>query len=123
MDRCRVKELLPFLIAFAEGKTVQVMTSPEYWEDLCSNPNWDKNPMHYRIKPEPRYVPYKTQEEAIENLKGKWLIRKSSNSLCIVAGICKTCVYIGNQSGTQSFENLLNDYTFEDGTRCGKLIS
>ena len=60
MTREESKELLPIIQAFAEGKTIQVWAN-DTWKDedypffgpLCQ----------YRIKPEPKYRPFKSQEE------------------------------------------------------------
>ena len=91
MDRLKAKQLLPILMTFAEGKTIEVNEQygcEPHWEPLSNDPIWCKDACHYRIKPEPKYIPY-THAEAIENLKGRWVIRKSSGSLCVIAGICR----------------------------------
>lgn len=61
MNRERAKELLPYIQAFAEGKTVQVraIDSQNEWNEWndCSDPSWSYS-AEYRIKPEKivRYV-------------------------------------------------------------------
>lgn len=63
ITREKAKELLPIIKAFAEGKTVQIYNSTEnVWLDIKA-PDFSSNPSNYRIKPEPKYRPFKTQEE------------------------------------------------------------
>ena len=62
MTREEAKELLPIIQAWVEGKTL------EYYNDDIGE--WQVvtktvfiNPNKYRIKPESRYRPFKSQEE------------------------------------------------------------
>ena len=62
MKRQQAKELLPIIKAFAEGKTIQHYTNLTlHWVDI--DPDEDVNfsdyPLNYRIKPEPKYRPFK----------------------------------------------------------------
>ena len=61
MTREQTKELLPIIQAFTEGKTVEYSYDGEHWEST-DVPSWDCDVM-FRIKPEPKYRPFKTQEE------------------------------------------------------------
>ena len=49
----RVKELLPVMTAYAEGKTIQSLFESDKWTDI-SHPHWFDN-VKYRVKPEPKY--------------------------------------------------------------------
>ena len=63
MTREEAKELLPIIKAYADGKTVQVLDGVDgTWDDLNA-PVFDGDPSIYRIKPEPKYRPFKTKEE------------------------------------------------------------
>ena len=63
MTRELVKELLPIIKAFAEGKTIQFRTNNRSWVDLVDN-NLEINVLfEYRIKPEPKYRLFKNKEE------------------------------------------------------------
>lgn len=57
MTREQAKELLPIIQAFAEGKTIQ------FRERDTEEPSFDGCIDEYRIKPEPKYRPFKSQEE------------------------------------------------------------
>ena len=56
MNRKEVAELLPFIQAFAEGKTIEFKDKrfKDEWEEISVFPNsWCKS-FEYRIKPEPK---------------------------------------------------------------------
>ena len=63
MIREQAKELLPIIQAFAEGKTIQFRTNNRSWVDLLDNDIEINALFEYRIKPEPKYRPFKSQEE------------------------------------------------------------
>ena len=66
MTREQAKELLPIIQAYAEGKTIEYSYDGEHWERNDA-PVWDCDVM-FRIKPQPKYRPFKTQEECWEEM-------------------------------------------------------
>lgn len=82
MNRQEAKELLPVIQAFAEGKTVQFKNSFEDWID-CDNIMFNRPPKDYRIKPEPKYRPFKDAEECWAEMQKHqpfgWLYNKPNN--------------------------------------------
>lgn len=59
MSRERLKELLPIMQAWAEGKTVQEQRSNGVWIDVVET-DWSYGPGRYRIKPEEvKTLPYR----------------------------------------------------------------
>ena len=66
MTRDQAKELLPIIQAYAEGKTIEYSYDGEHWERNDA-PVWDCDVM-FRIKPQPKYRPFKTQEECWEEM-------------------------------------------------------
>ena len=66
LTRERAKELLPIIQAFTEGKTIQWKDGLGRWLDFSNEDaevNFNDCHSHYRIKPEPKYRPFSTQEE------------------------------------------------------------
>ena len=64
MTREEVKEMLPVLQAFAEGKTIEsrcIKGDKSLWYD-DEDPSFDDD-LEYRIKPEHTYRPFKDAEE------------------------------------------------------------
>ena len=64
MTREEIKAMLPIMQAFAEGKTLQYRVNEETneWKDI-DNPAFNDLPSEYRIKPEPKYRPFKSRDE------------------------------------------------------------
>ena len=65
MTREEAKELLPIIQAFADGKHIQDATEGlTDWVDTDEiNLEYEGQKIKHRIKPEPKYRPFKTQEE------------------------------------------------------------
>lgn len=61
MNRKEAKILMPVIQAFADGKDVETKTSSG-WISI-ENMSFAGNPDSYRIKPEPKYRPFKNAEE------------------------------------------------------------
>ena len=119
MTREEAKEMLPIIQAFAEGKTIEFRTIEGTWEEL-PDPLF-QNPYKYRIKPEPRYRPFKTQEECwVEMLKHQpfgWVKEKSSEMLYYIAGLSNSDINIF--SSICSFHTAFGCYEFIDSTPFG----
>ena len=127
MTREEAKKLLPIIQAFAEGKTIQYKFS-EGWRDLDELTALS-DMSKYRVKPEPKYRPFKNQEECWnEMLKHQpfgWLREKvnkkemihidhvfdASEDILITSSITKGHNY------SSSYFFLV--YTFADGTPFG----
>lgn len=123
MTREEAKALLPIIQAYIEGKTIQVKCKTdskaltEKWVDVV-NPDLD-NSRCYRIKPEPKYRPFKSAKECWQEMQKHqpfgWVKSKSGYELI-------TCtmyddLWLGDTLTTT--ERLFNDYTFADGTPFG----
>lgn len=68
MNRIQAKELLPIIQAFAEGKTILVQEDID-WCYLGNESDFNLNPQRYRIKPEPKYRPFKDAEECWQEMQ------------------------------------------------------
>ena len=67
MTRKEAKQLLPIIQAFAEGKGVETKTGSG-WISI-ENMSFAGNPDSYRIKPEPKYRPFKDAEECWQEMQ------------------------------------------------------
>lgn len=68
MNRSQAKKLLPFIQAFAEGKTIQFKWPNGAWVDIGKRCGINftlliGNPQNYRIKPESMYRPFAIAHE------------------------------------------------------------
>ena len=122
MTREQAKEILPIIEAFSKGKTVERFNPGNgEWEEL-KNPSFDLDNSFYRIKPEPKYRPFKNQKECWEEmLKHQpfgWIKNDVGNIFNIIA--------IFNQNHTiklnecySKYSDLFKDFKFTDGTPFG----
>ena len=96
MTREEAKEMLPIMQAFAEGKIIEFRTIEGTWEEL-PDPLF-QNPYKYRIKPEPRYRPFKSQEECWqEMLKHQpfgWIIRDFDKEYINIVAVRDFNIYV-----------------------------
>ena len=111
MTREEAKELLPIIQAWAEGKTIEFLNNNGRWEEL-DDILFCREPKYYRIKPEPKYRPFKRKEECwLEMQKHQpfgW-IKKKGNYINITL--------VPEESS--SYDKSLKNTTFADGTPFG----
>ena len=128
MTREEAKELLPIIQAFAEGKTIQFKTKDRPWFDLLDNNLEMREVFKYRIKPEPKYRPFKTQEECWnEMLKHQpfgWLKSIKKQEKVHIGRVFEVKDYVLitlsiNEGLNNNSSYFFNEYTFADGTPFG----
>lgn len=72
MNKQEAKELLPIIQAFADGKAIEVRSNSKYnpgeWIETTT-PTFDIKSHEYRIKPEPKYRPFKDAEECWQEMQ------------------------------------------------------
>lgn len=125
MNRNKAKELLPIIEAFSKGRVIQsrhIKGGASLWYDV-ETPNFDNNDFDYRIKPEPKYRPFKDAEECWQEM----LKHQPFGWVKVIGGNVRTEInYIHNEGvmfscGSISFERMFDNYTFADGTPFGIL--
>lgn len=139
MTREEAKRLLPIIKAFSDGKTLQYRVSPSIprpdnrdvsylkeWVDLdedkfdgfCFN-----GTINYRIKPETKYRPFKSQEECVKemmNHKPFGIVTDGIRDFNVA--IYPDGIFIlgtSNKFYTQSFYTALKEYKFPDSAPFG----
>ena len=121
MTRQEAKRMLPFMQAYAEGKTIQFRAHiNDEWRDvkeLVLNGFTGE----YRIKPELKYRPFKTQEECLEEMHKHsdfgWVKCKDSKSQYHICAVSQG--YISVRDADPSFFESFGRYEFLDGTPFG----
>ena len=118
MTREEAKELLPIIQAWAEGKNIQFLSDGE-WHDI-NQADFTCYPDKYRIKPEPKYRPFKSQEECWEEMMKHqpfgWIKRINGNDLFRISSVnCGGITTLVYYRFSISFEQ----FTFIDGTPFG----
>ena len=129
MTREEANELLPIIQAFAEGKTIQVrINNDSSWTDLLDTKLEISNLYEYRIKPEPKYRPFKTQEECWNEMHKHpnfgWIKGNVTGEYKQIVRIynynAELIFNIGyNGSADYSPEMMFSSYIFADGTPFG----
>lgn len=125
MNRQEAKELLPIIQAFAEGKPIEVFINNQ-WMDLPEDV--DLRPMigEYRIKPTPKYRPFKDAEECWQEMQKHqpfgWLCKKLNNQYYYITalddyGIVTTP--FDEMYYTKYIDSMKRKFTFADGTPFG----
>ena len=123
MTREEANELLPVIQAFAEGEIIQYKNFLDEWEDIKENEglSFICPPSDYRIKPQPKYRPFKSQEECRNEMHKHpdfgWVIAKDSKIMyhIYVIGIGHVLIH----SMSISFPETFAEYEFTDGTPFG----
>lgn len=118
--------------ALAEGKTIQVQNSyTDEWRDLDINKIYGFiNGFNYRIKPEPKYRPFRTQEECWEEMHNHpdfgWVIELNTQEYLHIGRLGENeinkrfCITFSCDEGHNTpFDKMISDYTFTDGTPFG----
>ena len=128
MTREEAKELLPIMQAFAEGKTIQLLDGGK-WFDVYET-DFHESTYKYRIKPEPKYRPFKTKEECWNEIMKHqpfgWLKSKMNGRFSCIGEVYGSdefeTVYIAlstSESLSRSSDSMFEQYTFADGTPFG----
>lgn len=129
MNRNQAKEFYPIMKAFAEGKVIECRT--RIWElnkGWQYSTNWKEteelklqDTYEYRIKPEPKYRPFKDAKECwAEMLKHQpigWVKRKGNEHYSLITDVddIKYGISLNERSGFDMNYVWVN-YTFADGT-------
>ena len=129
MTREEAKKLLPIIQAFAEGKTIQFKTKDRPWFDLLDNNLEMREVFKYRIKPEPKYRPFQTQEECWKEMHKHsdfgWVKCKYTGNLASIGNISEKkdkklfITWATNEGYSFLASDVFNDYTFTDGEPFG----
>ena len=123
MTKEEVKELLPIMQAFAEGDEIQYRNNYNEWIDVKTGEGlcFTRPSSCYRIKPEPKYRPFKSQEECWQEMLNHqpfWWVKAPNGELfCIDKVFDEGVVY--KHSSCRFDEYLEGNYTFADGTPFG----
>lgn len=123
MTREQAKKLLPIIQAFSEGKDIETKTGSG-WISIESM-SFAGNPDSYRIKPEPKYRPFKNAEECWNEMQKHqpfgWVKDKKDvhHRVLITAVDDDTCGMSLNGNAAWSLSGIMDLFTFADGTPFG----
>lgn len=132
MNRIEAKEFYPILQAFVEGRVIECRTKPSAvkgtsvpndWTEIKEIGYWDN--IEYRVKPEPKYRPFKDAEECWnEMLKHQpfgWIKSKEDGSCSLITLIISEENIDINCIGGFNSDKIMKRFTFADGAVFGIL--
>ena len=116
--------------AYAEGKTIQYYSEENGWIDWINYVNFNEPTSTYRIKPEPNYRPFNTQEECWQEMQKHqpfgWLKSKKDGRFSCIGEVSwsdefeTVCIALStSESLSRSSDSMFEQYTFYDGTTFG----
>ena len=132
MTREEAKEFYPILQAFAKGKVIECRTKPSAlskswrdfndWTEMKDIAYWDN--IEYRIKPEPKYRPFKDAEECWEEMQKHqpfgWVKDKKDGHHALITAVDgDTCGMSLNGNAAWSLSGIMDLFTFADGVPFG----
>lgn len=131
MDRNQAKEFYPILQAYAEGKVIECRTKPSFIEGTDVPNDWAEmreivfwNNTEYRIKPEPKYRPFKDAKECWQEMQKHqpfgWI--KCKEGYFSVVYVNDEYAGLGDKYDSSillASKNSYTDNTFADGTPFG----
>ena len=125
MNRKEAKQLLPIIQAFSDGKDVETKTGSG-WMSI-ENMSFAGKPDSYRIKPDPKYRPFKDAEECWqEMLKHQpfgWVKDKKDGHHALITAVDDdTCGMSLNGNAAWSLSGIMDLFTFDDGVPFGVKI-
>lgn len=134
MNRNQAKEFYPFLQAFAEGKIIETRRKPtadnngvtkdgwfEFndWTEMKELEYWVN--VDYRIKPEPKYRPFKDAKECWQEMQKHqpfgWMKSTLFKDLALVQRV--TTLYVEINRDIIDYKDTLEKFTFADCTPFG----
>lgn len=134
MNRKEAAELLPIIQAFAEGKVIECRTKPSTikgayipndWTEMKEIEFWKNT--EYRVKPEPKYRPFKNAEECWAEMQKHqpfgWI--KCKEGYFNIVYVDDYYVGLADKDDSSillASKNSYQDNTFKDGTPFGMKV-
>ena len=122
MNRKEAAELLPIIQAYAEGKAIEsrcIKGDTSLWYD-DKDPSFD-NDFEYRIKPEPKFRPFKNAEECWQEMQKHqpfgWVKSTLFKDLALVKRV--TNLYVEINREIIDYKDAFDKFTFADDTNFG----
>jgi hypothetical protein len=131
MTKEEARNFYPILQAYAEGRVIECRTKPSAvkgtdvpndWTEMKEIKFW--NNTEYRIKPEPKYRPFKDRQECWQEMQKHqpfgWIADIDSCRYILAVGEGSVVFKSFNSSDfCKSFDEVVDTYTFADGTTFG----
>ena len=127
MNRKEAAELLPIIKAYAEGKEIEIFDKTMKMQKTAMLPHFDCDSIIYRIKPEPKYRPFKDAKECWQEMQKHqpfgWI--KCKEGYFSVVYVNDEYAGLADKDDSAillASENSYKDNTFKDGTPFGMKV-
>ena len=112
--------LYPIIEAYANGETIEIFNEPTgEWKEY-EKYSFTCAPEHYRIKPKPKFRPFKNSSECLEEMVKQqpvgW-VKSSTGILCNILEIEQSGIVTKNS--ISGYATAINDFVFADGAPFG----
>lgn len=108
------------IIAWANGAEIERYSNESNCWVKTHKPAWSEF-SHYRIKPQPKVVPFDLEEDA-EKLIWKAVKSIKTSHCYVITGLHSNSGIVTVGDTSYYIESLLKYYTFLDGSPCGKYV-
>ena len=122
MEREEIERRAELYSALADGKTIQILNMEGNWVDVeVKKLNYIPETLKFRIKPEPKYRPSKTQEECWQEMMKHqpfgWIKSKITKQIYCIGVVAEEEMYCFNDFW--NYQDAFEQITFIDGTPFG----
>lgn len=124
MTREETKERIAVMQAYVDGKQIQLQLPDGKWAGI-PDPDWCNN-ANYRIKPGPKYRPFKDAgecwQEMLKHQPFGWLKHKDDNEFYCILKITDSrisMIDVCEEVAFYDYNETFKQYTFTDGTPFG----
>lgn len=118
MTREEAKTMLPIIQAYAEGKEIEIFDKTTKMWKTAMLPHFDCDSKNYRIKPEPKYRPFKDEKECWTEMQKHqpfgWVKDKKDGYYVLITAVDNGDYMSLSGNSGWSFYSLMKDYTFTD---------
>ena len=116
------KKLLPIIKAYSEGKEIEYKDYKDEW-GVIEKFTFSDEPSHYRIKPETKCRPFKSQKECWSEMHKHpdfgWVKNKQWGNYASLGCVGDIIIRSEDEYHRDSFEHMYTNYTFTDGEPFG----
>ena len=122
-----IQRLMPIFQAMADGRIIQFAANGNDWTDIDGEEEGlyldtlIDNPQYYRIKPEPKYRPFKNAEECWQEMQKHkpfgWVKSTLFKDLALVKRV--TTLYVEINRDIIDYKDALEKFTFADDNNFG----
>lgn len=116
------KDFLPFIKALSEGKKIEYKDYKDEWT-VIEKLIFTDDPSKYRIKPETKYRPFKSQKECWSEMHKHpdfgWVKNKQWGHYASLGCVGNIIIRSEDECHRDSFEHMYTNYTFTDGEPFG----